>query len=145
MPANTRYDENFIRPEKHPLGMAHETSANISETKKLSERSPEWKKFHGTAPSGGCPIGQPYCLMAKPASIKIKMPTPMWPIIFIMTFDTSRERTCPPSSKKKPACIKKIRLPIESSQSKYVVSANRHPSDSPVSACLYLGLHSRGN
>src|SRR5205823_13486552 len=124
--------------------MAQETSANISDTKKLSERLPEWKKFHGTVPSGGCPIGQPYCFMAKPASRNTRMPTPMWPIIFIMTFDTSRERTCPPSRKKKPACIKKIRLPIESSQSKYVVSANRHPYDSPRSASFYLCLHAQG-
>src|SRR3954469_16274276 len=109
-----------MRPEKHPLGMAQETSANISETKKLMEWPPSELHCHGSCqPLGIASRGQPYCLTAKPKSRKTAMPTPMWPVIFIMTLATSCERTCPPSSRKKPACIRKMRLPMESSQSQY--------------------------
>jgi len=68
-------------------------------------------------PFGKGKTGQAYCFSAKPNIRKATMPTPTCPVIFISTFETSRERTCPPSRRKKPACIRKIRLPIESSQS----------------------------
>src|SRR5437899_12810065 len=104
-----------MRPEKLPLGMAQETKANISETKKDIDCGPSLIKDHGRCPPLGIEkIGQANCLMANPPSRNATTPTPMWPVIFIMTLVTSRERTWPPSSKKKPACMRKIRPPIES-------------------------------
>src|SRR4051812_9914643 len=92
------------------------------------EWPPSEMKSHGKCqPLGSVASGQPYCLMAKPNSRKTMMPTPMWPVIFIITLATSRERTCPPSSRKNPACIRKIKLPMESSHSQYTFVSTDSP------------------
>jgi hypothetical protein len=53
-----------MRPEKHPLGMAHETIAKMSHTKKPTDGGPSEVKVQGTwLPLGSAASGKAYCLI----------------------------------------------------------------------------------